>query len=71
MDKLNKIISAQNSENVVGKFLIFYGNEIKQAFYDKDEKKLAELIDDMKLLEKYIWYKIPVDENDTDNTKAV
>lgn len=71
MDKLNKIISDQNSENVVGKFLIFYGNEIKQAFYDNDEKKLSELIDDMTFLEKYIWYKIPVDENDTDNTKAV
>lgn len=71
MDKLNKIISEQNAENVVGKFLIFYGNEIKQAFYDKDEKKLEELIDDMKLLEKYIWYKIPVDESDTDNAEAV
>lgn len=71
MDELNKIISELNSENMAGKLLIFFGNEIKQAFYDEDEKKLAELIDDMKLLEKYIWYKIPVDENDTDNTKAV
>lgn len=71
MDKLNKIISELNSENMADKLLIFFGNEIKQAFYDKDEKKLAELIDDMNLLEKYIWYKIPVDENDTDNTKAV
>ena len=38
MDELNKIISELNSENMADKLLIFFGNEIKQAFYDKDEK---------------------------------